>query len=139
MKKMKYIALLLIVCMALAPISADAKTIGLKKILNRLTKPRATSLQKMDIVEKFKGELVRGAGTVKDVLKSFGEKDEAMVYLKKYYKGKEYELVLVVPKEQAAKVRKGMGVKFKGVFAGMTFQTLRFENTELIKRFLWFF
>ncbi len=139
MKKMKLIVLFLIVGMALTPVSAYAKTLGLNKILGRLAKPRATSLQKMDTVEEYKGEIVKGAGTVKDVLKSFGEKNEAMVYLKKYFRGKEYEIVLMVPRDEAEKVRKGMSVKFEAVFTGMTFQTLRFEDAELIKRIFWFF
>ncbi|MGB2705238.1 MAG: hypothetical protein WBC74_00010 [Candidatus Omnitrophota bacterium] len=139
MKQIKMLVLFLILCIALSPLSAYAKTLTLNKILSRLAKPRATSLQKLETVEEYKGEIVRGTGTVKDVLKSFGTEGEAMVYLKKYFRGKEYEIVLMVPQGEAEKVRKGMSVKFEAVFVGMTFKTLRFEEAELIKRVFWFF
>ncbi len=139
MKKVKLVSLFLITCMALAPVSVYAKTMGINKILGHLSKPRATSLQKLETVEEYKGEIVRGTGIVKDVLKSFGEESGAMVYLKKNFRGKEYEIVLMVPVDEAEKVKKGMSVKFEAVFAGMTFQTLRFEDAELIKRVFWFF
>lgn len=139
MKHAKILALFLIACIILSPASAYARTMTLNKILVQLAKARATSLQKLETVEEYKGEIVRGTGTVKDVLKSFGEEGEAMVYLKKNFHGKEYELVLMTPQDEAEQMRKGMSVKFEAVFVGMTFQTLRFEDAELIKRTFWFF
>ena len=69
MKHIKIVVLFLIICIALSPLSAHAKTLGLNKILSRLAKPRATSLQKLDTIEEYKGEIVKGSGIVKDVLK----------------------------------------------------------------------
>jgi len=125
--------------MVLGPGVACAKTLNVNKLLGGLSRSRITSLQKLNTVEEYTGEIVRGTGIVKDVLRSFGETNEAMVYLKKNFRGKEYELVLVTPQDEAEKVKKGMSVKFEAVFTGMTFQTLRFEDAELIKRLFWFF
>ena len=62
-----------------------------------------------------------------------------MVYLKKRYRHKDYELVLVISEESAEKITKGMSLRFEGNFAGMTYHTLRFKNVALVANSWWFF
>ena len=73
------------------------------------------------------------------MLKSYGIEGEAMVYLKKHYRSKEYEIVLVVSEESAEKIKKGMSLQFEGNFDGMTYRTLRFKNVGLVTKPWWTF
>ena len=139
MKSIKLISLLLAFSVMFSPLALCERPVRLKKMLSELTRPRNTSLRKLDIVNKYKGEIVKGVGRVKDVVKSYGIKGEAMVYLKKRYRSKEYELVLIMPEESVEKVKKGMSLQFEGNFAGMTYQTLRFKNVDQVSNVWWFF
>ena len=139
MKRIKFIALLLAFSVILTPLALCERPVRLKKMFSELTRPRLTSLRKLELVNKYKGEIVKGVGRVKDVVKSYGIEGEAMVYLKKHYRGKEYEIVLVIPEESAEKIKKGMSLTFEGNFAGMTYHTLRFKNVDLIAKPWWYF
>lgn len=134
MKKNIILISILVCAMAAGQFCAYAKdknSMPLPKLLGKLTKSGNTSLMRLDIVDEYKGEIVAGAGSVKDIIKSFGNKDEAMVYLRKSYKGKEYELVLLTDAIGVEKIRKGKSVSFSGNFVGITYLTLRFENVEI--------
>ena len=134
----KLIISLLLVCMVICPaLSSYAKTVSLKQLLNQLTHPSITSLQRLDIISEYKGKDIRGSGKVKDIVRSFGSENEAMIYLKKSCKGKSFELVLLVDLDAASKIKKGKKIKFEGVFVGMSANTLRFEGAEVIDRTLW--
>jgi len=134
MKKNIILASVLVCVMAAGQFCAYAKDNNLNpltKLLGKLTKSGNTSLMRLDIVDEYKGEIVAGAGKVKDIIKSFGDEDQAMVYLKKSYKGKEYELILLIDALSVEKIQKGKSVNFTGNFVGITYLTLRFENVEL--------
>ena len=134
MKNVRILALFLLVAITLFPLSAYAETMSLHKLVSLLNAPRATSFQTMERVNEYKDETVRGSGRVKDVLKSFGTEGEAMVYLKKRINGKTYEIILMVLEEDAEKIKKQRNVRFIGTFAGLTFQTLRFEDAEIVPK-----
>ncbi|MFH1380771.1 MAG: hypothetical protein ABIH57_01180 [Candidatus Omnitrophota bacterium] len=134
MKKRIIIGLILVSLIVVLQVSAYAEnggSIPLNKILQKLTKSNNTSLQRLDLSNQFKGEIVNGSGRVKDVIHSFGEDNKAMVYLSKPYKSKEYEIILLADIESAETIQKGNKIKFEGNFVGTTYQTLRFENAEI--------
>ena len=134
MKKNIMLVSILVCVMLAGQFCAYAKNKNLNPLptlLGKLTKSGNTSLMRLYIVDEYKGEIVAGSGKVKDIIKSFGDKDEAMVYLRKSYKGKEYELVLLTDILGVEKIRKGKSVSFEGNFIGITYLTLRFENVEI--------
>ena len=133
MKRNKLFVFFLMLVIVFSPLCCYAKTLTLNKMMNQLVKSSLTSLQRMELVEKYKGQIVKGSGRVKDILKSFGSENEAMVYLQKPFRGKQYEVVLTVSIENAEKVKKGKTIRFEGSFEGMTFETLRFKDAKIIK------
>ena len=76
---------------------------------------------------------MQGNGIVQDVLKSFGAPGEVTIYAQKEVWGKRYELVLLADQEGAEKIMKGKSIRFEGTFAGLTFETLRFEKVKVKK------
>lgn len=135
MKKNKFIAILLTLVIALSPLSAYARTVELNTLLRKVTRPNLTSLQRLDIIETYKGKSVRGEEKVKDIRKSLGSEKNATILLQKRYKGKEYDIVLTTSElEKAKKITKGKRVKFVGKFVGMTFETVRFENVKIVQK-----
>lgn len=137
MKKIRLFALFLIFCVVLYPLSAYGQSVMVTTMLDKLTRPSTTSLQVLNLVEQYKGQTVKGQGKVKDILKSFGDENKAMVYINKPYRGKQYEILLVVDEGTVEKIKKGKGVWFEGKFATMTFRTLRFENAEVKPKPWW--
>jgi len=134
MKAKQYISLFLILSVLFFTFTATADTVKLNKILQQFSDPRVTSLQKVDLIKQYKGQSVRGDGRVRDVVKSFGKDEKALVYLRKPYGGKNFELILTVSQESAEKIKKGRGIKFEGKFAGMTFETLRFDDAKITSK-----
>jgi len=129
---------LLLICMVVCPaLSSYAKTVSLNHLLNQITHPRTTSLQRLDIISDYKGKDIRGSGKVNDILRSFGSENEAMIYLKKSHRGKNLELVLFVDLDTASKIKKGKKIKFEGVFVGMSADSLRFEGVEVTGQTFW--
>ena len=141
MKIKTFLAVNLIVCVAFISTNAFAAEGGmtLGQLFKKLTRSNETSLQKMDKLEEYKGLSIRGTGKVKDIMKSPGEADKALVYLIKSYRYKTYELVLTVDAESVKKIKKGNYLRFVGNFEGMALETLRFDDaTILSKPFLCF-
>lgn len=134
MKKNKFCIGLLSALIVLSAVTCYAENVSLDVMLRQLSKSRLTSLQKLELIEQYTGKIVAGKGKVKDVIKSYGTENEAMVYLSKPVGDKQYELVIMAPQEEADKVRKGKTVGFEGVFAGMSFETLRFKNARITKK-----
>ena len=142
MKIKTLLAVSLVVCVTFFATSVFAAEGGmtLGQLFKKLTRSNETSLQKMDKLQEYKGLSIRGTGKVKDIMKSPGEADKALVYLVKSYRYKNYELVLTVDAESVKKIKKGNYLKFVGNFEGMALETLRFDDvTILSKPFLCFF
>ena len=134
----KIIACFLVSLFLLYPLNALAGPMNLDSLLGKLASRRTTSLERLNLVEEYKGQAVKGSGRVKDVLKSFGEENKAMVYLEKSFAGKPYELVLITDAGAAESIKRGKFVRFEGNFAGMTFETLRFESATVTSPKFWF-
>lgn len=130
MKKSALFILVLIFLVTVVPLSFSAETLRLDKMLDKLTSRQATSLQKLELIEQYKGQNVRGSGKVKDVLKKAGSPDKAMVYMEKPFRNKKYEIVLMTSSDRAKDIKKGKKINFEGAFVGMVFETLRFEDAE---------
>jgi len=139
MKINKLLLCILILFIAFPLLSEAAKNPTLFRILKELNKSRETSLQKMEIVQSYKGQVVTGKGKVKDILRSFASENEAMVYLTKRYGDKKYEVIVAVSKESVQKLKKGKRIKFEGNFAGMSYDTLRFEEGKILSVSFWSF
>ena len=113
----------------------DAKGgMKLDRLLKRLTKYGQTSMQKSDLLQEYNGCSIRGIGKVKDIMKSPGESNKALVYLVKSYRYKKYELVLTMDAESVKKVKKGSYLSFVGNFEGMALETLRFDDAKVLAR-----
>ncbi|MBN1354611.1 MAG: hypothetical protein JW994_08105 [Candidatus Omnitrophica bacterium] len=108
-----------------------AANMSLDNILKQITNPRLTSLQKLAVLEQYKGQTMSGYGKVKDILKGYGPDNIALVYVTRSCRDKEYEIELTVPLASAEKVLKGKKVSFEGIFGGMTFETLRFTDVKM--------
>jgi len=128
--------ILFILCPAAELYAKGPTALNLEQLLGKITKPGSTSLQKSDAMDSYKGKIIRGSGVVRDVLRSYGSDNEAMVYLDKAFRGRKYEIVLAVNRDDAEKIIKKKTVSFKGEFSGMSFGTLRFKNAE-VKRLWW--
>jgi len=137
MKINKLVLCILILLIAFPLLGAKAKNPTLFKMLIRLNKSHMTSLQAMEVAEGYKGKTLTGNGKVKDILRSFASEDEAMVYLTRRYGSKKYELIVAVSKESVQKLKKGKRVKFEGKFAGMSYDTLRFEEGKILSVSFW--
>lgn len=138
-KKYKFLSCFLMLFIAFSSLSIYAETLSLNKMLNQLARPQLTSLQRSNLIENCKAQRLKGIGRVRDILKSSVSEDEAMIYLAKSFKGKQYEIVLIVSRESAVKIKKGNIIRFEGKFVGMTFETLRFEDAKIIRKPWWSF
>lgn len=135
--KNKVLIFSLILFITFSSLSCYAGLLTLNKMLGKLSTPRLTSLQKSNLVEQYKGQEVKGIGKVKDILKSFASENTAMLYIEKPFRGKRYEIVLVVSQNSVKKIKKGQRIRFEGKFVGITFNTLRFEDAKLIHKSWW--
>ena len=133
MKKITFLTIFLAFSIALSPLCCYAETISLGKLLRELTGSKITSLEKSNIARKYKGEIVKGTGIVKDIIKTYGAENNAMVYLKKKLRNKEYEIVLIADEKNVHKIRKGKNIAFKGKFAGTSYDAFRFEEVEILE------
>ena len=135
MKARKVITLFLILFFVFSPLyDTFAQTLTLGKLLGKITKRQLTSIKKLAIIESYKGSEVSGTGKVKDALKTPGSDDKATIYLQKRFKGKYYQIVVIANRGDVAKIRKGKTTRFNGKFVGLSFDTLRFEDAEIIQR-----
>ncbi|MFC1576671.1 hypothetical protein ACFL3J_03260 [Candidatus Omnitrophota bacterium] len=137
MRNQKLIALCLIVLIAFSSVPSYGKAPTLYDMLRKLNKSRITTLQRSEVVDEYMGQVVKGDGRIKDILKSFSKEGEAMVYLDKPFKGKRYEVVVAVSRESAEKLRKGKRIRFEGKFAGISYETLRFEEGTITCKAWW--
>ena len=130
--KRKIICLVSILLLtALVSFSSYAENITLDTMLRKLGDRNVTSLKKVELIDSYKGQVVKGAGKVRDVVKSFGSENTALVYIRKPYQGKLYEIILTVDQQSAENIKKGRNIAFEGKFAGMTFETLRLEEGKI--------
>ena len=139
MKTSKIFAVIIIFVLLLYPVTVYAGNPTIGRMLAKLSNRRLTSLQKLELIEQYKGDYIKGSGRVRDVLKSFGSKNEAMVYIDKYYRGNKYEIVLMIGQDMVEDIKKGRAIRFEGKFVGMTFRTLRFKDAAIMPRMWWFF
>ena len=137
MKKNIFLRILLVVFICSYLALAHADIVSIDKILSQFSNPKLTSLQKLDLVESYRGTDVRGKAKVTDVVKSYGNDNEAMIYTTRTVRGQKYEIVVAVPKESVNKIRKGNTIKFEGVFTGMSFRTIKLDGGEIIKSAWW--
>jgi len=138
MTKNKIIAFLLAILIAFYPIFTYATTIHLNTLLRNLTRHDLTTIQKMELLDSYKGKIVTGEEMVDDVTKGFASENDITIRFKKRYKGTRYDIILqTVDLETAKDIKKGKRVKFEGEFAGMTFDTLRFENVKIRQKSRW--
>ena len=133
----KNIVLSLIAFICLYSLVAYADTMPLDRILSKFSNPHLTSLQKLDLLENYKGTDVKGKGKITDIVKSYGTKDEAMIYMLRTVRGQKYEIVVSVSRESAENIRKGKTINFEGVFTGMSFRTLKLEGGKIIAKAWW--
>ena len=115
-----------------------ATVVALNKMLAKLNRSNVTSLQRSDLIQEYKGQVLKGKGKIQDVLKSAASENQAMVYLEKYFKNKKYDIVLSMDIVTAEKLKKGKVLNFSGEFDGITGTTLRFKNIVIPKK-KWFF
>ena len=137
MKRTITFSIFLLVIFLASTLPLEAKVVNINTLLLRTSKPRLTSMQKLDIVESYKGVMFKGKGKVKDIIKSFKSKDKAMVQLVKTIRGQTYEIILIVDKKDVQKTKKGRWITFEGVFAGFNFDTIRFDNVKIISKKWW--
>jgi hypothetical protein len=117
---------------AVKDVTKDTKPVKLDTFLKELTDPSLTNLQKLDLAEKYKDRPVEGKARVKDVIPLYGAENQALVYMEaKLWRGK-YEITLVIDQENADKIVKLGMLAFCGKFAGMSYDTFRFENGKLL-------
>lgn len=131
--------LISLVVAVLFSINAFGADVTLNKVLAKLSKSNVTSLQRSDLIQEYKGQVINGKGKIEDVLKSAASENQAMVYLEKYFKSKRYEIVLSMDIVTAEKLKKGKALKFSGEFDGITGTTLRFKNVVIPKKKWLFF
>ena len=60
-----------------------ATVVALNKMLAKLNRSNVTSLQRSDLIQEYKGQVLKGKGKIQDVLKSAASENQAMVYLEK--------------------------------------------------------
>jgi len=124
---------------ATAVFAQNEKPAKLNDMLSELTRSRITTLQKANIIESYKGQIMGGSARVKDVIDDYATQDKANIYLIKPYRGVKYKLTLLVDKDTAKELKKGRRVNFEGRLVEMTFNTLHFKNAKIIKRSFWSF
>ncbi|MFH1594560.1 MAG: hypothetical protein ABID09_07695 [Candidatus Omnitrophota bacterium] len=110
------------------------KGLTLNKLLSKISKSSSTTLERLNTIEEYKGQVVKGAGKVKDILKRNGSEKEALVYIRRPFGGIEYEVIVAVDRESTKEIKKGITVAFEAKFTGLTFETLRFEDGKISRK-----
>ena len=128
----------LLIVLSFSVNASGATVVALDKMLAKLNRSNVTSLQRSDLIQEYKGQVLKGKGKIQDVLKSAASENQAMVYLEKYFKNKKYDIVLSMDIVTAEKLKKGKALNFSGEFDGIIGTTLRFKNIVIPKK-KWFF
>lgn len=137
MKRLKILVFFVIFAMLVSTLPAYARTINVNSLLKKLSNPKLTSYQKINYVDKYKGQTVKGSGRIKDVLKRYGTENEVMLYVRRTMRGMEYEITLAATGENLHRVRKGQRISFSGTFTGMAFDRLSFEDVKINAKPWW--